>query len=214
LLLVAAGELADLALSTGVDLERRDRAVHQAVLFAGVDQAPAPDAGDERQADVLADGALHQQGLGAIGRDVDETRPDGVGRMVERDGRPIHEQLAPAWVPRAGQDVEELVLALALQGHDTEHFAWVEVERHVLQLRPSAEFAGREARRGRAAPVPVRPFRDRGHLADDLAEHELDDALLRARGDVHHTYRLALAQHRRPVADRGDLDRRWEMKMT
>ena len=41
---------------------------------------------------------------------------------------------------------------------------------------------------------------------DDLAEHQLDDPLLRARRDVDDADGLALAQHGRAVADGGDLD--------
>ena len=41
---------------------------------------------------------------------------------------------------------------------------------------------------------------------DDLAQHQLDDPVLGAGGDVHDANRRALAQDRRPVADRSDLD--------
>ena len=135
LLLVAAGEPPHLAPGPGVDLQRRDGAVDLRPLAAEVDQAPAADARREREGDVLADRALHQQGLGAVGRDVDEAGPDRVGRMVERDGRAVHEQLAAARALGAGEDVEQLVLALALERDDPEHLARVQVERDVVQLR-------------------------------------------------------------------------------
>ena len=62
-------------------------AVDRHPLRAQVDQAPAPERGGERQRDVLADRALHQQRLGAVGRDVDEARADRVRGMAER--RPV-----------------------------------------------------------------------------------------------------------------------------
>ena len=73
-------------------------------------------------------------------------------------GRAVDQQLARARALRAGQDVEQLVLALALERDDAEHLARVEVERHVLELR--ARPPGREPRdarrhvgRRRAAPA-------------------------------------------------------------
>ena len=101
--------------------------------------------GGERQRDVLAHGPLHEQGLGAVRRHVHEARPDGVGRVVERDGRAVHEQVAAGRPVRAGEDVEQLVLALALERDDAEHLARVEVERHVVEPRPGTEAARRQA---------------------------------------------------------------------
>ena len=139
----------------GVDLEGLDRAVDLAALVHRVDQAPPPDAGRERQGDVLPDRSLHQEGLCAVGGNVDQAGPDGIRRVVERHGRAVDEQLAGARALRAGQDVEQLVLALALQGHDTEHLALVEVERYVVELCPSTQAASGQARRGFAAPILV-----------------------------------------------------------
>ena len=94
-----------------------------------------------------------------------------------------------------------------LERHDAEHLARVEVERDVVQLGARAERAGRQARLRVGARGPGRDGGRRGrHVLDDLAEHQLDDALLRARGDVDDADRLALAQDGRPVADGGDLD--------
>ncbi len=170
-------------------------------------ESPPAQARGEGQGDVLADGALHQQGLGAVRRDVDESRPDRVGGVVERHGRAIDQELAPARPLGAGQDVEQLVLALALEGDDAEDLARVQVERHVVELRPGAEATSGEARfRARVARTRGRPACNRRHLPDGLAEHELDDPLLGAVGDVHDTDRLALAQHGGPVADGGNLD--------
>ena len=137
LLLVAAGQAADLGRRAGVDLERRDRRVDLLAFAADVDQPPRRDPRAERQGDVLADRALHQQRLGAVGRDVDEARPDRVRGMAERDGHPIDEQLTAARPLGAGEDVEQLVLALALERDDAEHLARVELERDVAELRPA-----------------------------------------------------------------------------
>ena len=70
-------------LGTRVDLQRRDAALHLLLLVARVDQPPIGQPGDHRERDVLADRALHQQGLGAVSRDVDEPGPDRIGGVVE-----------------------------------------------------------------------------------------------------------------------------------
>ena len=111
---------------------RSDRLVDHLALGPEVDQAPAAEPGRHRQSDVLPDGPLHEQGLGAIGRHVHEAGPDGVGRMAERDGRAVDDELAAVRALRSGQDVEQLVLALALEGDDAEDLARIEVERHVV----------------------------------------------------------------------------------
>ena len=129
--------------------------------------------------------ALHQEGLGAIGA-TDEARPYGVGRMSERDRCAVHEEL-PAARPRGPREhVEELVLALALQRDDAEHLARVQIEGGVLQLRAGADRAGRQAwcgvRRARAGCRAVGAgLREVRGLP---AEHQFDDAVLRARRDV------------------------------
>ena len=114
------------SLATAASTPRRSR--------LEVDRAPRAHASGRRQGDVLADGSLHQQGLGAVGRDVHEAGSDGVRRMAEGDRRAVHEQLAAARAVRAGQDVEQLVLSLALERDDAQHLAGVEVERDVVQL--------------------------------------------------------------------------------
>src|SRR4051812_7163465 len=89
----------------------------------------------------------------------------------------INGKSAAARPLRAGQDVEQLVLALALECDDAEHFAGVKVECGVAQAAV-AELTGADARR----LIGVRGTRGRGDsslkLGDGLAEHQLDDALL------------------------------------
>ena len=113
---------------------------------------------------------------------------------------------------RAGEDVEQLVLALALERDDAQHLARVQVERDVLRASVAErEAARREPRRGvaplgAARPRPA-PVGAAGCSVDDRApEHQLDDPLLGARGDVDDADGLAVAQHRGAVAQGGDLD--------
>ena len=65
-------------------------------------------------------------------------------------GAPSTEQLAAARAFGAGEDVEQLVLALALERDDAEHLARVQVERDVLQLRARRRARG-PTRRGLAS---------------------------------------------------------------
>ncbi len=207
LLLVAAGQAPNLAARSRIDLELGDGTVDHAALGAHVDQPPVGEAGRDRQGDVLAHRALHQQGLGAIGRHVDETRPDGVGRVAERHGGPVDQQLTAGRPIGSGQDVEQLVLALPFESHDPEHLAGIQVERDVAQLRPGSQPACGQPRcrvggpRGRR-----RPRGDRRHLLGDPAEHQLDDLLLGARRHVDDADGLAFAQDGRAIAYGGDLD--------
>ena len=122
-------------------------------------------------------------------------------------GEPSTSSSPPDRAFGAREDVEQLVLALALERDHAEHLARVEVERDILQLVPRGEASrgdaglhvGRPSRRGRS-------LGDRGHVLDDVAEHELDDPLLGALGHVDDADGLALAQDGRAVADGGDLD--------
>jgi hypothetical protein len=102
LLLVAARQASDLSSGPRVDLEPLDRSFHGPGLGTDVDQAPAAERGAERQRDVLADRALHEQGLGAVGGHVDQARPDRVRGMTEGGRRAVDEQLAAARTLRAG----------------------------------------------------------------------------------------------------------------
>ena len=129
--------------------------------------------------------------------------------MAERDRRAVDQQLAAARSLGAGQDVEQLVLALALERDDAEHLARVQVERDVLELRarrPRPRAADARRRVGRPGRARRRARRPPACSLDDLAEHQLDDPLLGALGDVDDADRLALAQDGGPVADGGDLD--------
>ena len=131
----------------------RDRGVDLRRLSPEVDRAPAPEAGRRRQRDVLADRALHQQRLGAVGGHVDDAGQDRVGRVAEGHRRAIHEQLSAARTGGAGEDVEQLVLALALERGDAQDLARIEVERDVLEPRPVGEAAHGQAGLARWPPA-------------------------------------------------------------
>ena len=150
LLLVAAGQPAHLGAGARVDLQRLDRVVDVLALLAQVDQPPVPNAGAHGQADVLAHVALHEQSLRAVRGDVDQPGTDGVRRMAERDGLALDQHLAGAGALRPGEYVEQLVLALAFEGHDAQHFARVKLEADVVQVRTRREALHRQARRRRS----------------------------------------------------------------
>src|SRR5207342_2308305 len=99
-----------------------------------------------RQGDVLADRALHKERFGAIRRDVDQAGSDRVRGMAERDGRAVDQELAAAGPLRAGQDVEQLVLALTLERDDSEDLAWIQLERRVLEPRSRGQASGSDPR--------------------------------------------------------------------
>ena len=163
---------------------------------------------DVRQRDVLADGALHQQGLGAIRRDVDETRPDRVGRVAERDGRCRR----PAARRRSA--------ARSRPGCRTARPGPGPRARPPRAPRPGSRSnetsrSFDRALKARAAAAAWRPRRARpadvraataGISSAISAEHELDDPLLGALGHVDDADGLALAQDGRPVAHGRDLD--------
>jgi hypothetical protein len=70
--------------------------------------------------------------------------------------------------------------------------------------QPAGGQAGRRLGRALRSGGPVHGCRR--EVVDDLAEHELDDPLLRALGHVDHADGLPLSEDGRPIADRGDLD--------
>ena len=210
LLLVAAGQAADFGRGPRVDLEGGDRLVHLAPLDADVDQAPCVDRGRERQGDVLANGTLHEQRLRAVRGDIDETLPDRVRRVAERDRRAVDEELAAAGALGSRQYVEQFVLSLSLERHEAEHLARVQVERDVGELRSRGEVASADAGRRAVALGGRRPGRSacRGHRhrVGDVAEHQAHDPIVGSFRDVNDADRHALAEHCRSVADGADFD--------
>ena len=171
------------------------------------DRAPGPDAGDVRQGHVLAHGTLHEEGLGAVCRHVHEAGLDGVGRMPERDRHIVDKELAAVGAARAGEHIEQLILALAFEGGDTEDLAGPQVEGDVLESGTDPQLADAEPWFGDfGGGAGTHGLLARRRDTRALAEHQLDDPRLGALGDVHDTDRLAFAQDRRAIAHRRDLD--------
>ena len=160
------------------------------------------------QRDVLADRALHEQGLGAVGRHVHQAGPDGIGRVPERHRGPVDEELAAARTLRPGEDVEQLVLPLALERHDAEHLTRVELERHVLELGAGAEAAGRGAA-AVASGLDDRPWRSPWLRSGNASTSPSISSTIRSSEPAVTSTTPTVtpfAQHGRSVADGGDLD--------
>ena len=131
--------------------------------------------------------------------------------MPETHDPAIDAQFAAIGSARASEDLEQLVLALALERNHAQHLARVQLERDVLQvmagpdaashqpgLRPSRIGSDRARRRdARLGPLGTRLLRP---------EHERHDPILGAWADVHDAHGLAVPQHGRAVAQGGDLD--------
>ena len=60
------------------------------------DRAPVAHRAPKKAGDVLADRALHEERLSAVGRDVDKAGADRVGRMAEQTGLPSTVNVPPA----------------------------------------------------------------------------------------------------------------------
>src|SRR6185369_1551700 len=127
--------------------------------------------------------------------------------MTEGGGRTVDEDFATPRADRPGEDVEQLILALAFQRDDAENLARVDLERDVLEGGPRREALAGEARGRALAPGDGLPGRlgPLGQLAD-LAEHQFHDPFLGARRHIDDPDGGALAQHRRTIADRRYLD--------
>ena len=185
-----------------------------------VDRAPRPQRRGERQGDVLADRPLHQERLGAVGRDVDEAGPDRVGRVAERHRSRRRRASSPPSGPLgAGEDVEQLVLALPLERDDARgpRPDTGRTRRRAASC-PSRRFVARIRGDARRPPAPLAPRPATGRAAmllRDVAQHQRDDPLLGAR---------VRRRRRRPSRPRAGRSRgrtrraisisRWEMKMT
>ena len=168
-----------------------------------------PSAGAERQRDVLAHRALHQQRLGAVAGHVGDAGADRVGGMAEAapPGR------RPRWCRRrAGSSRRGRRTARPGPGPRARRRRATSPSRRSKEtsssLVPTRRLRTREARRPR-----LRRRRRRGAAADGAArcsircaEHQLDDPLLGAGRHVDDADGLAVAQHGGAVAERGDLE--------
>ena len=200
LLLVAAGQASHLRRGACVDGQPADRLVDTCPLRPRVDRAPAGDAVEQRGGDVLADRALGEQRMEPVGGHEHDALADHVERMAGRDHLAVDRQLAALGAAVAGEDVEEVLLALALERHDAEHLARCHGEADVLELATAADATRFE---DRAVLGPRQPGPGAGLLADDghrLAEHRRHDLGLATfprheRGDA-----ASVTEHRAHVA--------------
>ena len=128
------------------------RPVDRCPLAAEVDRAPVPDPGDvaaarcSRAPTAASAGPRRGRPRRRRARPGSRPRDAGTRRPCRRRGARRRSG------GRAGEDVEQLVLALAFEGDHAEDLARVEVERDVLQLGARRERA--RARRGCGARGP------------------------------------------------------------
>ena len=105
--------------------------------------------------------------------------------MAQRQLLAARKNRAAVVAPDAGDAVEQLLLALALQRGDAQHLARIELERDVVEQRSAAQPAHLErwlgaVRRPRSPlATTTRPAADAAAAAS--AQHQLDDALLAVR---------------------------------
>jgi hypothetical protein len=134
-------------LGSRVDLEPLDGALDAALFGGHVDDPPAAHPRPIGQGDVLADRALHEQGLRTVPRHIHEAGRDGISGVPEAHLGPIHEQLATGRPAGPREDAKELILPLPLQAYQPEHLASPQLEGDIRELRAEAQFAQLETRR-------------------------------------------------------------------
>ena len=133
LLLVAAGEPAGLALRPGVDGSRS-----MASATRAFSSATSPNHRPIRlyrgAARFSLTGRLGKQRLEPVAGDEHHSPPDGVVRGPGRQRLAAHQDLARVGAAVAGQNLEQLVLSLGLEGGDAEDLAPSKQERNVVDL--------------------------------------------------------------------------------
>ena len=183
------GQAAHLARRPGVDRQPGDRLVDAAAFLGGPDRAPLGDAVEQWEGDVLADRALRQQGVQAVGGHEHDAAADDVERVPGTHRPTVDDELAAVGLAVAGEDLEQRLLALAFEGGEAEHLARGDGEADVVELAAVADAAGFEHR----ALTDRRRRRPHPRLVADadgaVAEHRLDDRRFAAlagheRGDV------------------------------
>ena len=124
-------------------------------------------------------------------------------RVTEAARFALDQDLASVRTPVAAQALEQVRLALGLEGHDAEHLAAAEGEGHVLQ-QARAEAADLDRRAGvdlwRRRRVGDSSFRH-DHGCRGRAEHERDDLLLAARREIDDPDRTSIPKHGGAVAE-------------
>lgn len=205
LLLVAAGEFADLLLGArGLDPQPLHEDVDDAVLLGTGDDAGTGEAGHRGQHDVLADReAGHDAfGLAVLGQQAD-ARPDGAGGGEAAQGASADAQFAGVQREGAGQGLRGLTAAGAEESAEAEHLARVQRQGDVVELMITGE-AGRGEYGGAGGVVAfggeVGEARA-AHLGHVAAQHHRDELHAVEVGEVTGVDVPTVAEHGDPVAD-------------
>ncbi len=135
-----------------------------------------------------------------IGRHEHDALADDVEGVARLDRFAVDQQPAALRFEVAGEDVEQRLLALTLEGHEPEHLARRHGERHVLELASGADVLGLEDRTlpgdecGRARSHFL------AHADGCLAEHRRDDLRLTSLAGHERRHIATITQHRAHVA--------------
>lgn len=205
LLLVAAGEFADLLLGARrLDPQPSHEDVDDAVLFAAGDHTEAGEPRHGGQHDVLAHGeAGHDAfGLAVLGQQADPGT-DGTGRAGAAQFPSADRDVTGIQAEHSGEGLRRLAAAGAEQPAEPEHFAAVQRQGHVVELVAPVESGGGEY--GGACRVVLRAAQAGGSGAAGLgqiaAEHHRDEPRPVEADEVAGVDVAAVAEHGDAVAD-------------
>ena len=136
----------------------------------------------------------------AIGGHEHDAATDHVERVAGVHGSPVDDQLAVIGLAVAGEELEQRLLALTLEGGESEHFARMDGQADVVKLSAGAETASLEG----GVLADDRGCRAHSRLVTNtrrrLAEHRRDDRCLTANSGHEGCDVATVAQHRAHVA--------------
>lgn len=205
LLLVAAGELADLLFGARrLDPQPLHEDLDDAVLLGAGDDTGAGEARHRGQHDVLAHREAGDDafGLAVLGQQAD-AGPDGTGGGEPAQGASADPDLTGVQAQRTGQGLRGLAAAGAEEPTETEHLTGVQRQGYVVELVVAGE-SGRGEHRGARGVVALGAeageagAADLGHVA---AEHHRDELHAVEVGEVAGVDVAAVAEHGDAVAD-------------